>query len=231
MDDEDIAQVVDGFVQSAIRARDAGFDGIEVHAANGYLLDQFLTTYTNHRTDRYGGSVANRVRLTAEIVGAIAQASGGGIVVGVRLSQTKVNDFAYRWPGGADDARVIFGALRAAGAHYIHVAGEGGDWAETARFSNGETITGVARRVTGLPVIANGGLGDPTKIAHVLGEGEADLVALARPALANPDWPSRLEHGVPFEPFERGMVHPSASLENTERWIAAREERRYSRGA
>ncbi|MGH8882889.1 MAG: NADH:flavin oxidoreductase, partial [Stackebrandtia sp.] len=94
----DIREAVSGFVTSAVNARDAGFDGVEVHAANGYLLDQFLTDYTNVREDSYGGPVANRVRLTAEVVAAIRAEVGPDWCVGVRLSQTKVNDFRY-WPG------------------------------------------------------------------------------------------------------------------------------------
>ena len=97
--------MVDGFVDRRAERARAGFDGIEIHAANGYLLDQFLTDYTNPRSDPYGGPVANRIRLTAEVTGAIAAAVPAEFLVGVRLSQTKVNDFGYRWPGGARTAR------------------------------------------------------------------------------------------------------------------------------
>jgi 2,4-dienoyl-CoA reductase-like NADH-dependent reductase (Old Yellow Enzyme family) len=95
----DLDRVVDGFVAAALNALRAGFDGVEVHAANGYLLDQFLTDYTNQRTDSYGGSVSNRIRLTARVTAAIASAVPADFLVGVRLSQTKVNDLVYRWPG------------------------------------------------------------------------------------------------------------------------------------
>jgi 2,4-dienoyl-CoA reductase-like NADH-dependent reductase (Old Yellow Enzyme family) len=94
----EIDEVVAGFVAAAGRAADAGFDGVEVHAANGYLLDQFITDYTNLRTDEYGGPVGNRIRLTARVVAAIRSA-WPDLLVGVRISQTKVNDFTYRWPG------------------------------------------------------------------------------------------------------------------------------------
>lgn len=94
----DIDQVVTGFAVAAANARDAGFDGVEIHGANGYLLDQFLTDYTNLRTDEYGGPVRNRVRLIAQVLAAVRDAVGD-FPVGVRLSQTKVNDFTYRWPG------------------------------------------------------------------------------------------------------------------------------------
>ena len=79
-------------------------------------------------------------------------------------------------------------------------------------------ITGLAKHVAEIPVIANGGLHDPALLARVLEEGHADLVSLGRSALANPDWPRRLSEGVPFEAFDSAMIHPYASLESTERW-------------
>ncbi|WP_146649579.1 NADH:flavin oxidoreductase [Labilithrix luteola] len=218
MTEEDIAEVVEGFARAAVRARKAGFDGVEIHGANGYLLDQFLTTYTNQRTDRWGGAVENRIRLTAEVVAASVRAAGAGFVVGVRVSQTKVNDLAYRWPGGSRDAAIVFEELRAAGADYVHLASEGADAAETARFADGGNVLEVARRVTGRPVIANGGLAEPSRLARLFREEQADLVALGRAALANPDWPLRLARGADFERFDRAMLHPFASLENAEQW-------------
>ncbi|MCQ0012812.1 NADH:flavin oxidoreductase [Actinomadura madurae] len=180
MGSADIKEAVEGFVASAVNAERAGFHGVEVHAANGYLLDQFLTDYTNLREDSYGGPVANRVRLTAEVVAAIRAEVGPDLCVGVRLSQTKVNDFQYRWPGGSHDAEVIFAALAEAGATYLHIASEGRNWLDTARLAGGLTITGLARRVSGLPVIANGGMQDAALSAQVLGDGHADFVSVAR---------------------------------------------------
>ncbi|MGI5286720.1 tRNA-dihydrouridine synthase [Nonomuraea polychroma] len=219
----DIAVAVRGFVASAARARAAGFDGVEVHAANGYLLDQFLTDYTNRRDDSYGGPVANRVRLTVEVVSAIRREVGEDFCIGVRLSQTKVNDFAHRWPGGAHDARIIFAALTAAGASYLHIASEGRDWIETARLDGGVTITGLARQVTGLPVIVNGGMHDVAQAAQVLSDGHADVVSVARGALANPDLPRRVAEGLPLERFDHMMLQPMATLGNARLWRQAAE--------
>ncbi|GAA3204685.1 tRNA-dihydrouridine synthase [Nonomuraea roseoviolacea] len=218
---DDIEVAVRGFAASAARARAAGFDGVEIHAANGYLLDQFLTDYTNRRDDSYGGPVANRVRLTAEVVSAIKAEVGDDFCVGVRLSQTKVNDFVYRWPGGAHDARIIFSALAAAGASYLHIASEGRDWIETARLEGGVTITGLARQVTGLPVIANGGMHDVAQAAQVLSDGHADVVSIARGALANPDLPHRLAESRPLERFDHMMLQPMATLGNARLWQQA----------
>jgi 2,4-dienoyl-CoA reductase-like NADH-dependent reductase (Old Yellow Enzyme family) len=218
----DLERIVGGFAAAAVRAREAGFDGVEIHGANGYLLDQFLTDYTNRRTDRYGGPVANRVRLTAEVTAAVRAAVGSDSLVGVRLSQTKVNDFTYRWPGGRHDAEVIYRALADAGADYLHIASEGRDFFETALLDGGVTTTGLARSTTGLPVIANGGMHDPDRAEQVLADGHADLLAVARGALANPDLPRRLAAGAPLEPFDRTMLAPSVTLDNARRWRQAR---------
>jgi 2,4-dienoyl-CoA reductase-like NADH-dependent reductase (Old Yellow Enzyme family) len=218
----EIDAAVDGFVAAAARARTAGFDGVEVHAANGYLLDQFLTVYTNARTDEYGGAVQNRIRLTARVVAEIRNRAGSGFVVGVRLSQTKVNDLTYRWPGAATDAEAIFAAVAEAGVDYVHIASEGRNFIDTARFPDGRTITAVAKQVTGLPVMANGGMHDMGQAADVL-DGHADLLSIGRGALANPDLPARLAGGVELTPFDHAMLSPMATISNTRSWRAAHE--------
>jgi 2,4-dienoyl-CoA reductase-like NADH-dependent reductase (Old Yellow Enzyme family) len=217
-----IDEVIAGFVASAVRAHEAGFDGVEIHGANGYLLDQFLTVYTNQRTDSYGGPVANRIRLTAEVAEAIVAATPPGFVVGVRLSQTKVNDLEYRWPGGVYDAEVVFESLAGQGVDYLHIASEGRDWLETARLPGGQTITGLARKVSGLPVIANGGMHDPARADRVLTDGHADLVSIARGALANPDLPRRVGNEHRLDRFDRRMLEPAATLANAKQWQTAR---------
>ncbi|MEV4363330.1 NADH:flavin oxidoreductase [Nonomuraea sp. NPDC004186] len=221
MSQDDIDQVVHGFVTSAVRARRAGFDGVEVHGANGYLVDQFLTDYTNQRGDRYGGTVANRVRLAAEIVSAIRAEVGPRFCVGIRLSQGKVNDFTHRWAGGSREAEIIFAALAEAGASYLHIASEGRDWVETATLDGQVTITGLARKVTGLPVLANGGMHDLARAAMVLQDGHADVLTLGRGALANPDFPRRLAQGLPMADFDRQMLQPMATLSNARLWRPA----------
>ncbi|WP_214316529.1 oxidoreductase [Nonomuraea sediminis] len=218
MSQADIDEAVSGFVASAVRARAAGFDGVEVHGANGYLVDQFLTDYTNRRDDSYGGPVANRVRFAADVVAAIRAEVGPEFCVGIRLSQGKVNDFTHRWAGGVHDAEITFSALADAGATYLHIASEGRDWIETARLDGDVTITGLARRVTGLPVIANGGMHDLGQAAQVLDDGHADVVSIGRGALANPDLPRRLTRGLPLEAFDHMMLQPMATLSNARQW-------------
>jgi 2,4-dienoyl-CoA reductase-like NADH-dependent reductase (Old Yellow Enzyme family) len=118
---EGLQEVIQGFVDAAVRANQAGFDVIEIHGANGYILDQFLTDYMNQRTDEYGGSTENRVRLLVEVSKAVREAVGNEMTVGIRISQGKVNDHHNKWAGKEKDAEIIFGQLGYASLDFIHV--------------------------------------------------------------------------------------------------------------
>jgi 2,4-dienoyl-CoA reductase-like NADH-dependent reductase (Old Yellow Enzyme family) len=216
----EVEEAIAGFAAAAARARRAGFDGVEIHGANGYLVDQFITRYTNRRTDRYG----ERARFAAEVAAAVRAAAGDELVVGIRLSQTKVNDIEYRWDGVAE-GRAIFEAVGASGVDYIHIASEDAAWGVTSFLDERTSITGLAREVTGLPVIANGGLHDVELVTRVLTERHADLVSLGAGAIANPDWPRRVAAGEPLESLDKGMLSPVVTLENTERWRREQRER------
>nr|WP_275407803.1 NADH:flavin oxidoreductase [Streptomyces coelicoflavus] len=204
-----IAEAVQGFADAAVRARDAGFDGVEIHAANGYLLDQFLTPYTNLRTDEYGGDTEGRSRLVREVTTEVKGATGPGFTVGVRFSQGKINNPSWRWPGGDADAGAVFSAAAAAGADYLHLAGSGRDWP-----AHGPTLPGLARTVTGLPVIANGGLHQDAVARRLLDERHADVLAVGTGALANPDLPRRVAADEAPAPFDPGLLDPLATLAN-----------------
>jgi 2,4-dienoyl-CoA reductase-like NADH-dependent reductase (Old Yellow Enzyme family) len=212
---EEIARIHDHFAHAARLAIDAGFDGVELHGANGYLVDQFLTDYTNQRTDGYGGPVVNRIRFAVEALRAIRRAVPAGFPVGVRVSQHKTADPDYTWAGGEADAVTIFRALAEAGASFVHVGGQN---APSRANGNGSLLSGIARRTTGLLVIANGGLQQPEHARALLGSGDADLISLARGALANPDWPRRVRSGHPLSPFDPEMLRPVATLDNADAW-------------
>lgn len=209
----EIAGLIQDFAAAASRAQAAGFDGIEIHGANGYILDQFLTDYTNTRTDGYGGSTENRVRLLVEVSQAVRRAVGPDFPVGIRISQGKVNDFHHKWAKGEDDARVIFGQLSKAGLDYIHVTEH--DVAKPA-FGSGPTLAELAKRYGGLPVIANGKLEDPGKAAAVLASGAADVIALGKGALSNRDWAHRVVQGEPLLAFDGGVLQPLAHIKPSE---------------
>lgn len=190
---DDIEQIREGFVRAAKQACAAGFDGVEIHGANGYLLDQFLTDYLNQRTDCYGGETNARIRLLAEVCRDVASAVGSDITTGVRISQSKVADFEHEWAAGEEDARIIFGTLGHTGIDYIHTT-QSCAWAPAFAHSS-PSLAAFAKRYSGLPVIANGSLGDPTNAATLLSNGDADVVALGKPALADRDWPQKAGAG------------------------------------
>ena len=111
-------------------------------------------------------------------------------------------------------------ALAQAGADYLHIASEGRDFIDTARLDNGRTITEVARTVSGLPVMANGGMHNLAQAADVLGGGHADLLSIGRAALANSDLPVRIAAGTEFESFDHTMLLPMATIANVRAWRA-----------
>jgi 2,4-dienoyl-CoA reductase-like NADH-dependent reductase (Old Yellow Enzyme family) len=217
---DEIRQVVADFATAALRAREAGFDGVELHGANGYLLDQFFSASTNERTDEYGGDVRNRIRLDEECVRAVRDAVGPTWPVGIRLSQSKVNDFEYKWPGGVEDAKVVGRLIEAAGASFIHVTEH--DILQPAFAPGGPTLAEAIKAVVGIPVIANGGLDKPEDAAGVVERGAADVVALGKPALANHDWPKKAQSGAAMEEFDFQMLLPLATLDYEAAWRATR---------
>jgi 2,4-dienoyl-CoA reductase-like NADH-dependent reductase (Old Yellow Enzyme family) len=214
MTQEEIRKAIDSFAQAALRAKKIGFDGVEVHAANGYLLDQFITDYTNHRTDEYGGTTERRIRIVVEVLEAIRTVVGPDYMVGVRISQGKVNDFQHKWANGETGAKIIFEQLAAASPSYIHTT-------EYKAFvpafvEDGPTLAKLAKRYTGLPVIANGKLGEPEAAKLLIESGDADLIAIGTSALVNPDWVNKVQEGKKLITFDHYFLHPIATLKEEE---------------
>ena len=198
------------FVEAARNARRAGFDGVEIHGANGYLLDAFHTDYLNNRTDQYGGTPANRVRLSAEIAQDIRSALGGDFIVGIRISQGKVSDADHKWSGGVEEAHTIFNTLAAAGVGYIHTT----EWrAGAPAFPDQDPrpLSALAEEFApGTTIIANGHIDTGENADQLLDSGQADLVAVGKAALTNRDWPQRVRQGrdltAPFNPQRFGEL-------------------------
>jgi N-ethylmaleimide reductase len=179
---DEIASIVEAFADAAARAIRAGCDGVEIHAAQGYLVDQFLRDGSNQRTDEWGGDLAGRSRLLVEIVAA-ASARIGSERIGVQLSPTS--------PLGGmrdSDPRATFGhaALRLAEARvaYLHLFDPHREWAELRAMFPGA-------------IIANGGY-DAASAAAAIERGDADLVSFGRPFIANPDLVERIAGGIAF---------------------------------
>ncbi|AKD05848.1 NADH:flavin oxidoreductase [Pontibacter korlensis] len=215
MTKQDIADVVKGFSQAAKNAKEAGFDGIEIHGANGYILDQFLTDYTNQRQDEYGGSTENRVRLLVETVQACREAVGEGFPVGIRISQSKVNDYTHKWAGEEEDAEIIFSALGTAGLDFIHVTEYHAD--QPAFKEGGPTLAALAKKHSGLPVVVNGNLDAPELGESVLQSGDVDVVTLGKTALANKDWVNKVSEGKALEELDpQKFFVPDAKIKEFE---------------
>ena len=214
MTEADIADVISSFAQAAKRAVEvAGFDGIEIHGANGYLLDQFFTDYTNTRDDRWGGDIRQRLSLSLEVYKAVRSAVGANVPVGIRISQGKVNDFEHKWKEGEAGAEIVFGTLAEADIDFIHVT-EHEAWQPA--FGEGPSLVALARRYAPtVTVIANGKLHDPERAAQALEDG-ADLIAIGRGALANPDWPQKVENAQVLAEFDPRLLGPIAHIKASE---------------
>ena len=198
--------VRESFVAAAERAVSAGFDGVELHGANGYLLDTFLSRHLNDRTDEYGGSPEARARFPEEVLDAVTEATPEDFVVGIRLSQTKVNDDEHRW--NADEAETYLSVLDS--GDYVHVTDP--DITTPAFEATEKTLAELAVEHAETTLIANGGLGAPADARDVV-EAGVDLVTLATAALANPDWPDRVAAGEPLSDFDfEAMLVPKATL-------------------
>jgi len=191
LDLEEIPEIIAQFRNGAIHALNAGFDGVEIHAANGYLIDQFLRDGTNRRTDAYGGSVANRARFLMEVVEAVAQVWGANRV-GVRLSP--VNPFNSMYDSDPQATfEYVAEQLSPVGLAYLHVV-EADEHGETTHPAvNFRRI----RNAFAGTYIANGGF-DHERASAYLTQGHADLISFGRLFLANPDLPERFAQNTPL---------------------------------
>ncbi|MBZ9772448.1 alkene reductase [Mesorhizobium sp. CO1-1-8] len=204
LDIDEIPGVIEQWRESAKRAKAAGFDGVEIHAGNGYLLDQFLADGSNKRIDRYGGSPENRARLLLEILHAVATVWGYDRV-GARITP------AGKWNGMSDgNPGATFGyvaqALAPFGLAYLHIV-------EPRIVGNQEETDGLPavaaadlRKFFKGTIIAAGGFNGKSA-EEIIARGDADLVAFGRHFVANPDLPKRLRLGLPLNPYDRDTFY------------------------
>jgi 2,4-dienoyl-CoA reductase-like NADH-dependent reductase (Old Yellow Enzyme family) len=215
MTEKQIADAITGFGDSAARAVGvAGFDGIEIHGANGYLLDQFLTDYTNQRSDHWGGNIERRIRLMLAVFRAVREKVGAAVPVGIRISQGKVNDSRHRWQGRERDAEVIFGNLADAGVDYIHVT-DSEAWKPAFSNSNHSLVYFARKYAAKVVLIANGNLHVAERALAALDDG-ADIISVGRAALANPDLPLSLATNAPLKVFDPAILGPIANIKDSE---------------
>jgi len=200
LDIAEIPQIVEDFRKAAANAIAAGFDGVEIHGANGYLLDQFAKDGANHRTDAYGGSIQNRARLMLEVAQAVAGEIGAGRT-GIRLSPVSpANGISCSDPQAQFD--YIVRELDKLGLVYLHlVEGATGGARDHAPFDY-DALRALFRN----NYLANNGY-DLTLAQQKLEQNKADLVAFGRPFIANPDLVARLKSGAALAEPDRATMY------------------------
>jgi 2,4-dienoyl-CoA reductase-like NADH-dependent reductase (Old Yellow Enzyme family) len=211
LSDAEITAIIDAYARAAADARRLGFDGIELHAAHGYLIDQFFWHGTNQRTDRYGGDFLARTRFGVEVVRACRRAVGPEFPIGLRYSQWKLQDFTAKLVTTADELARWLSPLVDAGVDIFHCS--------TRRFWEAEfegsplNLAGWTKHLTGKPVITVGSVGLDNdfvaglierkaghhvgleRLVRMLDAGEIDLVAVGRALLVDPEWVSKIRDG------------------------------------
>ncbi len=180
---------IDEYAWAAKNAVTAGFDGVELHGANGYLLEQFFRPTSNQRTDRYGGSIENRARFVLEVAMAVIGAIGKD-KVGIRLSPFGAFNDMPAYPATEADYTYLAGELNTIGLVYVHLV----DHSSMGAPPVPESIKATVRRVFKRTLILSGGY-DAVRAESDLEAGKCDLVAFGRPFLANPDLVARWKAG------------------------------------
>jgi 2,4-dienoyl-CoA reductase-like NADH-dependent reductase (Old Yellow Enzyme family) len=186
LDAAGLQRIRDAFVDAARRAQRLGLDAIEIHAAHGYLLHEFLSPLTNQRTDEYGGSLENRLRFPLEVFAAV-RAAVPAMTLGIRISATD-------WVAGGweiDQSVALAQRLKALGCDFIHVSSGGLSPEQKIAVGPNYQVDFAAtiKRQTGLPTIAVGLITDAEQAEAIVSKGQADMVALARGILFDPRWP------------------------------------------
>jgi len=194
MTDAEVRKAIEEHVAASRHAIAAGFDGVELHGANGYLLEQFISPDTNRRTDTWGGSIERRIGFVLEVARQVAAAIGGERV-GIRLSPHGVNAGMVAYPEIDETYLKLVTALAATGIQYVHVV----DHSAMGAPQVPAALKLALRKAWPRTFILAGGF-DRDSAEAVLKEGRADLVAFGRPFLSNPDLVTRLERGLPLNP-------------------------------
>jgi len=214
LDDGGLERIKQAFVDAAKRAVRIGFDVIELHAAHGYLLHEFLSPLSNRRSDSYGGSLENRMRFPLQIFNAVRAVCPDDMPVGVRVSATDWVDGGW----GVDDTLVLATALQERGCDFIDVS-SGGNSPEQKIIAGPGYQTGFAAAVNGttsMTTIAVGQINDAFQAETIIASGQADMVALARGMLFDPRWPWHAAEALRAEanfPPQYMRAHPSLSGE------------------
>jgi len=196
---EETRQIVEAFGEAALRAKQAGFDMVEVHGAHGYLITNFLSPRFNRRTDWYGGDLKNRMRILLEIVNSIREKTGPNFPLSVRLSGTDYEENSIT----IEETKNVAQVLQKLGVNIIHVSG--GDHHTYDKqvapvygpLGNNVWCAEEISKVVTIPVIASGSITTPELAEKILAEGKADFISFGRPLLADPCFPLKARENRP----------------------------------
>jgi len=197
MSKQDIKSFTLAFAESCRRARDAGFDGVEVHAAHGYVLHSFLSPLTNRRDDEYGGSIENRARLVCEVIEAARAKAGPDFALTVRVSGTELLDGGIQ----IDDVALQAPMFVNAGADAIHVSACSSEytvWLLPGYMEPDGRLVHLAeavKKTVDVPVLTVGKIGNPVMADRIIEDGKADFVVMGRALLADPELPNKAREG------------------------------------
>jgi 2,4-dienoyl-CoA reductase-like NADH-dependent reductase (Old Yellow Enzyme family) len=212
MTHDDAEAVIEAYATAAATAKELGFDGVEIHGAHGYMIDQFLWNETNKRTDRWGGDIAGRVQFAVEIARACRAAVGPDFAIILRFSQWKLQDYGAKLAHSSKELEAFLLPLTDAGIDVFH-ASQRRFWEPEFEGSD-LNLAGWAKKITGKPSITVGSVGldrdlletspDPDVVASVAqldrlfemhARGDFDIVAVGRALIAEPDWPAKVQEG------------------------------------
>ena len=204
-----IDEIIEAYATAAVSAQDLGFDGVEIHGAHGYLIDQFLWTATNFREDGYGGNSANRARFAGEVIAEIRRRTGPDFPIVIRLSQWKLQNYSARIAESPSELEALLRPMVDAGVSAFHCS-QRRFW--ECEFGSDLNMAGWTQKLTGLPGISVGSVSlDTDFVSTLIGEksgstglgdliermerGDFDFIAVGRALIVNPDWPKLIERG------------------------------------
>jgi 2,4-dienoyl-CoA reductase-like NADH-dependent reductase (Old Yellow Enzyme family) len=225
MSQQDIEDVVESFKRAARSAMELGFDGVEIHGAHGYLIDQYFWNQTNHRTDKYGGSIFNRTRFAQEIIQAIRGDLGDDFLIVLRWSQWKMQSFNANIVTNSQELNEFLQPLVNAGVDIFHCSTH--RFWEPAFTDSDISLAGLTKALSGRPTIAVGSVGmqqgfldqvdlnkskkevdNLAELEKRMKKGEFDLIAIGRALIADAAWPEKIKNGSgqTIMPYDKSLL-------------------------